>query len=294
MYSFGKEAHSFMSLLTQRPPPTQPAKVDQTTFLVRSVSYPTVIYDVLKTCQGVIWAGVAVSLVFLLIRLFARWKGFKKLFVDDAFVIFAWLLALLTAVDWQVVARWMYQFIAVTSGQQWPPPISFVKDSERYYKGSVVVLVFFYTSLWAVKISFLLFFRRLSQNVAGQKVLWWCIFAFTLASYFVCVGDIQFSCLAAPLEDIFAHCSSDAAVHFQQSTLKFNCAIDVLTDFASKSCHLENVFGRSISDWRNSHGDSHQHAMEGSDVVQQKGGAGWYLLTSCHHLCLCHRPGYRD
>ena len=189
---------------------------------------------------------MAVSLVFLLIRLFARWKGFKKLFVDDAFVIFAWLLALLTAVDWQVVARWMYQFIAVTSGQQWPPPISFVKDSERYYKGSVIVLVFFYTSLWAVKISFLLFFRRLGQNVAGQKVLWWCVFAFTLASYFVCIGDIQFSCLAAPLEDIFAHCSLDAAVHFQRSTLKFNCAIDVITDFASKPCRLETVLGRSV------------------------------------------------
>ena len=86
-----------MSLLTQRPPATQPAKVDQTVCKTRLS--PTLIYDVLKTFQGVVWAGVAVSLVFLLIRLFARCKGFKKLFVDDAFVIFAWLLALLTAVD---------------------------------------------------------------------------------------------------------------------------------------------------------------------------------------------------
>lgn len=166
---------------------------------------------------------------------------FKKLFIDDAFVIFAWFLALFTAIDWQIVARLMYQFTAVTSGQVWPPPSSFVTDSERYYKGSVVVLTFFYSSLWAVKISFLLFFRRLGQNVRGQKVLWWCVLAFTLASYFVCLGDTQYSCLAAPLEDIFRNCSTNTAVDFQQTTLKFNCAVDVLTDFASKSSYRENL-----------------------------------------------------
>ena len=114
-----------------------------------------------------------------------------------------------------------------------------MKDSEKYYKGSVVVIVFFYTSLWAVKISFLLFFKRLGQNVIGQKVLWWCVFAFTLASYFICIGDIPFSCLVAPWEDIFVHCSTDDAVRFQRITLKFNCAIDVVTDFTSKPYYFE-------------------------------------------------------
>lgn len=188
-----------------------------------------------------IWAGVAVSLVFLLIRLFARWKTFKKLFWDDFFVIFAWLLVLLTAVDYQVIQRWASQFIAVTSDQHQPPPSSYLEDledSEKYFKSSIVVLVFFYTSLWAVKVSFLLFFRRLGHNVTGQKVLWWCVFAFTLASYFVCIGDIQYSCLAAPLQNSSVHCATDAALRFQQITLKFNCAIDVLTDFASKFHHL--------------------------------------------------------
>lgn len=139
----------------------------------------------------------------------------------------------------------MYQFHSITDGRHWPPPSSFVDDTEKYFRGTVVVLVFFYTSLWSVKISFLLFFRRLSQNVSGQKVLWWCVLAFTLASYVVCIGDIQYSCLAAPFESIFLCCSTAAAVRYQQTTLKFNCAIDVLTDFASKHFYLETVLNKS-------------------------------------------------
>ena len=176
---------------------------------------------------------MAIALLLLLIRLFARWKSFKRLYADDALVVFAWLLAFLTAVDWQIVAKFMYRFLAVTSGQLWPPPPTIVRDTEQYNKGSVVVFVFFYTSLWAVKLSFLSFFKRLGRNVRKQKVLWWCVFAFTVASYVVCVGITQYSCLAPPLERIIRKCTTDSAVRYQHVTLKFNAALDVVTDFAS-------------------------------------------------------------
>ncbi|KAL8837434.1 MAG: hypothetical protein Q9170_002518 [Blastenia crenularia] len=202
-----------MDLLSTRPPATEPAKVDQGVFL------------------RVIWSGVWISFLCLLIRLYARWRTFKKLWFDDAFVVFAWILALSTAIDWQIVSGYMYQFISITSGQLWPPPARFVKDTENYYKGSVAVLVFFYTSLWAVKFSFLLFFRRLGQNVRGQQIFWWLVFGFTVATYLICIGDIQYSCLAVPLPKLFKNCSTDAAVRFQRATLKLNCAVDVMTDY---------------------------------------------------------------
>lgn len=149
--------------------------------------------------------------------------------------MFAWLLSLLTAVDWQVVSGWMYQFILITSGKLWPPPEDFVADTQRYYKGSLIVLVLFYTSLWSVKISFLIFFKCLGHNIRRQKIHWWSVFALTVATYLVCFGDTQYWCLVAPLKDIFAHCSSDSAIHWTLFTLKFNCAMDVLTDILSKS-----------------------------------------------------------
>ena len=166
-------------------------------------------------------------------RLVARWATFKRLFADDAFVIFAWLLALGTAVDWQIVSWKMYQFVSITSGQLWPPPPTFIPDTESYYDGSLAVLIFYYSSLWSIKIAFLLFFRRLGQNVKGQKVLWWLICGFTVSTYLICIGDIQYSCLVSPLLKLLTICSSDKNVQFQTATLKLNCALDVISDFLS-------------------------------------------------------------
>ncbi|KAL9603437.1 MAG: hypothetical protein Q9219_001124 [cf. Caloplaca sp. 3 TL-2023] len=146
---------------------------------------------------------------------------------------FAWLLALCTAIDWQIVARHMFQFMPITSGQLWPPPATFIRDTEKYYKGSIVVNVFFHTSLWAAKFSFLLFFRHLGRNVMGFNILWWTVFAFTAATYLICIGDIQYSCLADPVVKIMSHCSNDSAVRYQHITLKLNCAMDVTTDYMS-------------------------------------------------------------
>lgn len=171
-------------------------------------------------------------------RLTVRWRTFKKLYFDDGFVIFAWFLALFTAMIFQIVARSMYQLMAVTSGQLWPPPTNFGKDTEGFTKSLLVVFVFFYTSLLAVKVSFLLFFKRLGQNVRWQKFLWWCVFAFTDATYLVSIGIIPYACLAVGFEESLSQCSRDSDANFRQITIKFNAAMDVLTDVMSITHHL--------------------------------------------------------
>ena len=175
---------------------------------------------------------MAISGLFLIVRLIARATHFKRLYLDDALVTAAWLFTLAVAIDWQVVARYMYQFFAVSAGETLPPP-TFFTDTETYLTNSVVAVFFFYTSLWAVKLAFLSFFRRLSQNVSGQRILWWSVAIFTAASYFVCIGTIEYKCLANSMTYIIQHCSTPAAVNFQRVTLKANCALDVVTDYMS-------------------------------------------------------------
>ncbi|OTB08910.1 hypothetical protein M426DRAFT_18309 [Hypoxylon sp. CI-4A] len=143
----------------------------------------------------------------------------------------------------------MYVFMHVNSGQLWPPPADMVKKTEQYYKGQLILLMFFYTSLWSVKLSFLFFFKRLGQNVDKQKYLWWPIFAFTAASYFVCVGDIEYKCLAPSLEVIIATCSSDANIDFTIITFKVNCALDVVTDFLIMIIPITMVWNTRLR-WR--------------------------------------------
>ncbi len=112
--------------------------------------------------------------------------------------------------------------------------MTILDDSERYYKGSIIVFVLFFTSLWAVKLAFLLFFRRLGRNVKSQNVIWWSVFVVTFSSYFVCIGTIQYICLGAPVMEIVQRCSQPGPVKFVQDTVKAGCALDVITDYMSR------------------------------------------------------------
>ena len=152
--------------------------------------------------------------------------------MDDGLVIFALILALASAILWQIFANDMFVLMAVSSGHKMPTP-GFVDNSEAYFKASVAVIAFFYSTLWAIKVSFLVFFKRLTKNVRRQQLLWWPVLGFTVATYFVCIGTIQYRCLVVPLQQITTDCTQNAAVNFQQITLKLNCAWDVLTDFLS-------------------------------------------------------------
>lgn len=128
----------------------------------------------------------------------------------------------------------MYYIMAVSAGLELPGE-GFAPLAESYFKSTVAVIVLFYSSLWSIKISFLLFFRRLGKNVRGQKVVWWPVFGFTLATYFACIGTIQYPCLVSSFAYLAANCSTPAATSFQQVTLKLNCTWDVITDCSSES-----------------------------------------------------------
>lgn len=157
-------------------------------------------------------------------------KAFRRLYADDFLVLFSWLLLLATAIIWQCVSNDLYQMLAVNSGHLSPPPATFNTDSERYLKSSLPIIIFFYTGLWSVKLSFLLFFRRLGNKVRGQKLHWWIVTGFTLVTWCTCIGTIQYDCLVLPFTKIVLSCSGLGAIKFQRITLKFNCAIDVFTD----------------------------------------------------------------
>lgn len=126
----------------------------------------------------------------------------------------------------------MYHVINVSAGREIPKS-DFAFRSGKFFKSAAAVIILFYSSLWSIKISFLFFFRRLGTNVRHQKRLWWSIFCFTLATYFACIGSIQYSCLVRPFLYLAEHCATASAISFQQISLKLNCVWDVLTDFSN-------------------------------------------------------------
>jgi hypothetical protein len=143
------------------------------------------------------------------------------------------MLLLATAITWSVIIDNVYEMVGVLSGQQYPTS-TFLHSLERYLHGSLAVLIMFYMGLWTIKINFLLFFRGLGDQVKSFYWLyWWAVSVFTIAAGAVCIGTVQYQCLAVSTTESMAKCSGADAIRFQDVTLKVNCGLDVLTDALS-------------------------------------------------------------
>lgn len=187
--------------------------------------------------QGVLWGGLAIAIICCCLRFVARVRTFKKLLIDDYFVVFALVIAIANVIVWQIHLRDLYYFMEVVAGLEFPKA-DFASVAESYFKSTVAVLILFYSCLWSIKLSFLLFFRRLGANVSHQKLVWWPVFGVTLATYFVCIGTIPYLCLVRSFEYVAANCAKPAALSYQLVTLRLNCAWDVITDILSRCPEL--------------------------------------------------------
>ena len=171
-------------------------------------------------------------------------RTFKKLLVDDYFVLLALVFVLANTIIWQIYARHMYYVVSVAAGLEMPGD-GFAQLVESYNKSNAAVMILFYSALWSIKISFLLLFKRLGTNVRGQKRIWWPVLGITLATYFACIGTIRYRCDSSSFEYIVINCKSTAAKSFQKITLKLNCAWDLITDCLSRSMSLSKYH----ADW---------------------------------------------
>ncbi len=191
--------------------PTPPARIPEATFIVGRAAnlccntlpcLPWFQILSLTSYQGIAWGGVALAWIFLLSRIAVRIKAFRRIYADDAMVLIACLFLMTNTLIWQFSKGALYEVIAVESGQLYPPPSDLPDRAQSYLRRSVAVIAFFYSGLWAIKLSFMLFFRRLGRNVRNQKIMWWTILAIVVATWLACLGTIQYGCLTGSFEHI--------------------------------------------------------------------------------------------
>ncbi|KAF7955580.1 hypothetical protein EAE96_004506 [Botrytis aclada] len=179
---------------------------------------------------GVTWGCTAISLLFVAFRIWVRIRTFKRLSPDDFCVIVAWLLLLSCATICQKISKDMYEMLGVLNGDLFPPPEGFEKHAENFLRGSAAVYVLYYCTLWLIKISFLLFFGRLLENVDSYVWPRRIVAIVVFASWIICIGTIPYSCLLPSFAKNLATCLSRFALRIQRFALGFGCGLDVLTD----------------------------------------------------------------
>ena len=98
------------------------------------------------------------------------------------------------AIIWNFAKKGLYTLLNVNAGLE-PFPPDFAQQVVQYLQLTSGVQVMFFTSLWFIKFSFLVFFRRLGQNVRWQNQIWWIVTGFVAAGYPVAIGTVQWKCL---------------------------------------------------------------------------------------------------
>ncbi|KAL8866795.1 MAG: hypothetical protein Q9174_006079 [Haloplaca sp. 1 TL-2023] len=186
-------------------PIVQP-KISHPVFLVRQSNYVLSRALQLNVSQGFLWTGTAVSLCFLVFRLVVKIRSFRRVYSDDCLVIFSWVLLLGSAALWQVQSVNLYELYAVESGQK-PLTLGFIDTNTELLRSLTPFAILFYTCLWVIKLSFLLFFRRLGLNVRGQKIWWWTVLVITVLTWIATIADNDYKCSLEPIE--FIWCMSE-------------------------------------------------------------------------------------
>lgn len=126
----------------------------------------------------------------------------------------------------------MYYVLNVRSGLQLPGRELF-PDLRIFLDVQLFNHLAFYTILILVKLAFLFFFKRLGANVQNQKYIWWPVLGFSLATYFISVGNIQYKCYTSSLDFVLTFCPGKENNNFIMDTMKANMALDVVSDFMS-------------------------------------------------------------
>lgn len=147
---------------------------------------------------AVTWTLFGVALSFFIARMTIRLKVSKKIFWDDGWAFFAIILLLANAAIITAMLKPMYITIQMqkfsASIKRQEPGVDIFASLVKFLKFQFGETLIFWTCLWAVKASFLAFFKRLTDNVKGHYLAWWIITVITGLAYIGCVITYPVSC----------------------------------------------------------------------------------------------------
>lgn len=149
------------------------------------------------------WGGTAVSLCFFIFRVFVRLRYFERLYADDFCVLAAWIMLFASSIVWQTQQTALYDSFKLSAGRL-QPTSSILAAEQSFLRANLAVLILFLSCLWSVKVSLLLFFRRLGYKVRGQKIWWWIVMGSTILTWTACISVLQYWCLLGSADYILS------------------------------------------------------------------------------------------
>lgn len=151
--------------------------------------------------QGHHWTLTAITLILVASRVSISLKYGRRIYMDHILIILAWLMILGSTTLYQVQATNLYNNYPLVTGKLPATPYNLKNETSLLY-AELAEFVLAYTTLLVVKLSILVFFRRLfftPHQSALFKAWWWFVTAWVVASWAACIGTIPYKCLVDPI-----------------------------------------------------------------------------------------------
>ncbi|CAD6580171.1 MAG: hypothetical protein ASARMPRED_009375 [Alectoria sarmentosa] len=185
-----------------------------------------------KIFLGHHWGVVAVSLCFISFRIGVRVRYFNRIWADDILMIVAWFMLCATATLYQTQSVNLYNQYPLLTGKI-PPTQTNLARERTLLNVFVAEYYLFYTTLWMVKLSILLCFRRLfaeRRRAPWLKAWWRFVTGVTVSTWAACIGTLPYSCLLKSLPWILSKCTKQDKINYSWINLQLSCATDITTE----------------------------------------------------------------
>jgi hypothetical protein len=168
---------------------------------------------------------------------------------SDACVYLALVTLISMAILYSLIMGDIFEIDRVTAGQEKPNP-GFLQRGNLFLRCQFALICLFWTSVWSVKVSILLFYKILFSKLRSFKICWWLVLGFVGATYLACWGTQLASCwpiptyfnlgMPIPVKEILdliiaGSCDTEADTDRSNNSLYVTAAIDIFSDFLSES-----------------------------------------------------------
>ncbi|KAL1955950.1 hypothetical protein VTO42DRAFT_7935 [Malbranchea cinnamomea] len=171
---------------------------------------------------------VLASLVFLGRFGLRFWKSIGVQW-EDLFIVLSWAFFLAMTILYIIVIPAVYRVTGVMAGED-SPYATMIQDAlfmKRIFFATTLLL---WASLWSVKLSLLVLYRRLLARLKTEIRVWWGVLIFTILSFIGCVISNFTSCDSMSAWFSLDGCTSPREVKAQIASLYYSYAVDVITD----------------------------------------------------------------
>ncbi|KAH8816603.1 hypothetical protein F5884DRAFT_776774 [Xylogone sp. PMI_703] len=196
------------------------------------------------------WIMSALAIIFTLLRLGVRSFYIGKLHADDFLAIGAACSILILLILNHYQRPVIYALVDASMGKPLPAPyntqLGFADGVVYQAKLQFAFMLFFWTCLWNVKFSFLMFYHKLFVSIQGYMRWWWAVVIFCILTYLASVLTLFLSCV--PISRRFSTapdtpCSVDSGI----AALEVATAIDIASDISVMILPLQLLWGLRVS-----------------------------------------------